>query len=464
MLVTPKVKRQLRVQAIVFMVLFLSVIGLLGWLSTRYVYEADWTASHRNTASPATIALLDHLDKPVVITAFVTEASSAARKEIARLTGLYVGHKAAVSVKYVDPTVEPGLARERGVNVDGELVIEYDGRVEHLQDLNEQGLTNALQRLARSGERWIVFLEGHGERNPHGSTNFDYTNWSKELANKGLKTRRINLAKDSAVPDNAAVLVIADPQKDLFDGEVKLIEKYLAEGGNVLWLTEPGSLHGMERIGEHFGLEFLPGIIVDLNSQVLGINDPRFVLVSDYSQTAITLGFDTVSLFPGARGIEFNGAETWDGETFLETLPRSWAEMGEINGDLALDPGEDIAGPLVLGISLSRVPPATAAAAAASATPAAASDKQQRAVVIGDADFLSNAYLGQGGNLDLGMRILNWLTHDDTLLAIPAKTATDAQLDLSKIAQASIGFGILLVMPLIFLSSGFFIWWRRRKR
>jgi len=463
MLVTPKVKRQLRVQAIIFMVLFLSVIGLLGWLSTRYVYEADWTSSHRNTASPATIALLDQLDKPVVITAFVTEASTAARKEIARLTGLYVGHKATVSVKYIDPTVEPGLARERGVNVDGELVIEYDGRVEHLQDLNEQGLTNALQRLARSGERWIVFLEGHGERNPHGSTNFDYTNWSKELANKGLKTRRINLVKDSAVPDNTAALVIADPQKDLLDGEVKLIEKYLAEGGNVLWLTEPGSLHGMDRIGEHFGLEFLPGVVVDLNSQVLGINDPRFVLVSDYSQTPITLGFDTVTVFPGARGIEFNGAETWDGETFLETLPRSWAEMGEINGDLALDAGEDIAGPLVLGISLTRVPP-IAAAAAASATPATAGDKQQRAVVIGDADFLSNAYLGQGGNLDLGMRILNWLTHDDTLLAIPAKTATDAQLELSTAAQASIGFGILLVMPLIFLSSGFFIWWRRRKR
>lgn len=467
MLVTPKVKRQLRLQAIVFMVLFLSTIGLLAWLSTRYVYETDWTSSNRHTASPATIALLGQLDKPVIITAFVTETSTAARNEIVRLTGLYLGHKANVTVKYVDPTTEPGLARERGVNVDGELVIEYDGRVEHLQELSEQGLTNTLQRLARSGERWIVFLDGHGERSPQGTNNFDYTIWGKQLASKGLKTRRINLAKTPAIPDNTAILVIADPQADLLDGEVILIEKYLASGGNILWLAEPGSLHGMDRIGEHLGLEFLPGVVVDLNTQVLNISDPRFVLVSDYSPATITRGFDTVTLFPGARGIEFNGAETWDGETLLETLPSTWAEAGaetgELNGDIMLDPGEDIAGPLVLGLSLTRAMPVTPATGATQAA-APNNNEQQRVVVIGDADFLSDSYLGQGGNLDLSMRILNWLARDEALISIPPKTAPDSQLDLSSAAQATIGFGVLLVMPLILLASGITIWWRRRKR
>lgn len=463
MLVTPQVKRQLRFQAILFMVLFLSIIGLLAWLSTRYVYETDWTASKRNTASATTVALLEQLDKPVIITAFVTSASAAARNEIARLTNLYIGHKANVTVKYVDPTSEPALARERGVNVDGELVIEYDGRVEHLQDLNEQSLTNTLQRLARSGERWIFFLEGHGERNPQGTATFDYTAWGKQLDSKGLKTRRLNLAKNAAIPANAAVLVIADPQTDLLAGEIRIIEKYLADGGNVLWLAEPQSLHGMDLIGEHLGLEFLPGIIVDPNTEALNINDPRFALVSDYSPTAITRDFDTVTLFPGARGIEFNGAETWDAETLLETLPRTWAETGEFNSEISLDPGDDIAGPLVLGLSLTRAIAVKPEAAPSPATPAN-SNTQQRVVVIGDADFLSDAYLGQGGNLDLSMRILNWLTRDESLLSIPVKTAPDGQLDLSKAAQASIGFGFLIVIPLLLLASGTTIWWRRRKR
>ena len=39
---------------------------------------------------------------------------------------------------------------------------------ENLRMLSEQTLTNALERLAYSGESWIVFLEGHGERNTAG--------------------------------------------------------------------------------------------------------------------------------------------------------------------------------------------------------------------------------------------------------------------------------------------------------
>ena len=139
------------------------------------------------------------------------------------------------------------------------------------------------------------------------------------------------------------------------------------------------------------------------------------------------------------------------------------AETGEFNSEISLDPGDDIAGPLVLGLSLTRAIAVKPEAAPSPATPAN-SNTQQRVVVIGDADFLSDAYLGQGGNLDLSMRILNWLTRDESLLSIPVKTAPDGQLDLSKAAQASIGFGFLIVIPLLLLASGTTIWWRRRKR
>ncbi len=85
-------------------------------------------------------------------------------------------------------------------------------------------------------------------------------------------------------------------------------------------------------------------------------------------------------------------------------------------------------------------------------------------VVVGDGDFLSNAYLGNGGNLNLGMNIFNWLAHDDSFIAIPAKTAPDTSLNLSKIATGSIGLGFLIVLPLLLLGSGLVIWLKRRKR
>ena len=48
MKVTVKSRRQIRLQNILFVVLFVGLIGVLAWLSTRYHYQSDWTANGRN--------------------------------------------------------------------------------------------------------------------------------------------------------------------------------------------------------------------------------------------------------------------------------------------------------------------------------------------------------------------------------------------------------------------------------
>ena len=68
--VSNKSRHQVRLQGWTFVVLFLTVIGLLAWLSTRYNYQADWTASGRHTLSEASTTLLGKLDGPVTITSF----------------------------------------------------------------------------------------------------------------------------------------------------------------------------------------------------------------------------------------------------------------------------------------------------------------------------------------------------------------------------------------------------------
>ena len=89
---------------------------------------------------------------------------------------------------------------------------------------------------------------------------------------------------------------------------------------------------------------------------------------------------------------------------------------------------------------------------------------EQRLVVMGDGDFVSNTYLGNGDNLNLGLNIVNWLSHDDQLIAIRARTAPDTTLNLSFTASLLIGFGFLFVLPLALLIAGLTIWLKRRKR
>jgi ABC-type uncharacterized transport system involved in gliding motility auxiliary subunit len=89
--------------------------------------------------------------------------------------------------------------------------------------------------------------------------------------------------------------------------------------------------------------------------------------------------------------------------------------------------------------------------------------REQRVVAIGDGDFLSNSFLGNGGNRELGQRVFDWLLGDDALIEIPDKSARDRQLTLSTGALASISIGFLFALPAALLLAGAAIWWRRRR-
>ncbi len=485
MKVTVRSRRLVRLQNIVFVILFLGVIGMLAWLSTRYTYQADWTATGRNTLSQASIDLLRKLDGPVEITAYASE-TQLLRKRIRELVARYQRYKPDLELSFVNPDLEPQKVRELGITVDGELVIDYADSHEQIQDVSEEGITNALQRVARGGERRVVFLEGHGERNPQADARYDLGGFAQQLKSKGYQIATQNLASDPRIADNTSVLVIAGPQTDLLPGEVTILQDYVKAGGNLLWLSDPGSRHGLEPLAKTLDITFQPGIIVDPNiSQVgmmlFGTDDPRVALVTRYAEHPITHNFAFNTLFPIAGGISIGKQGDWQAQGFLQTLSNTWSETSQTQGTITFDAGSDINGPLTIGVALDRDVPTgnenpqqddtgKSAESAKSDTVEEDSDatpdsgRQQRVVVIGDGDFLSNGFLGLGGNLQLGMNIFNWLSSDDVLISIPVKTAPDSSLSLSDTAVMVISFGFLLVLPLLLLTSGVVIWIRRRRR
>lgn len=463
MLVTKKSRFQVRLQNIMFYVLFLSIVGLLAWLSTRYTYQADWSANNRNSLSEASIALLDVIDSGLKITSY-SSTNEKIRRRTQSLINLYQRHKSDIEFSFVNPETEPEKTRQLGISTNGELVIEYEKRRENIKEITEQAITNALQRVVRGDERWIVFLEGHGERSPHRQANHDLQAWSNQLGNKGFNIQTLNLANTPRIPDNTNVLVLASPQVELLPGEINIIIDYIKRGGNLLWLSDPDSNKHLEQVAELFDIEFQPGTVVDPTTQLFGINDPRFAIVSTYDQHPITDQFNTISLFPQAVAIDINSEnKTWNIKPLLQTVERSWSETDEIVDNVTYDPGRDLPGPLTIGITMTRFPGENEDIADTSIEDPDI-NHEQRVVIIGDGDFLSNSYLGNGGNLNLGLSILNWLSHDDDYTSLPAKTAPDLQLELSTTVQVIIGFGFLVVLPAILVISGIAIWLKRRRQ
>jgi len=456
MKVTLKSRRLMFVQNMLFVLLFLGAIGLVGWLSTQYNYHADWTENGRNTLSQSSVALLGEMSQPVVITVFVRETPML-RKHINELVARYQRYKSDIRLQFINPDAEPQRVREMNITTEGEMVIESGGQQARTRQISEEGISNALQKVLRGGERKVAFLQGHGERDFVTEANYDLSAWAQQLQLKGAQLFGLNLASVEVVPDNTSLLVIAGPQAELLPGELIAIQGYLDRGGNLLWLADPGKLYGLAGIGRQMGVEFQPGTIIDPNVsqvglQLFGTDDPRMALVASYGAHPVVQGFDFNTLFPMARGIAIEEVDEWQPATLLKTLSNTWAESGEIAGSIGFD-AADIAGPLVIGVALTR-----------DLAGEAGEPRPQRVVVIGDGDFLSNGYLGVGGNLQLAMNIANWLVSDDSLLSIPAKSASDITLEMNENELAVVGVGFLVVLPLLLFGTGFFIWWRRRRR
>ncbi|MEN8763173.1 MAG: DUF4350 domain-containing protein [Thiogranum sp.] len=457
MQVTRSSRRQLQFQNLIFLAGLLIFMGLLAWLSTRYSFDADWTSSGRNTLSIDSRQLLDEMPDPIHVTAFATE-NALVREHIRDLIGRYQRYKPNVELNFVNPDAAPDRVRELGITLDGELLLAYQGRSEKVQSLSEQTLTNSLLRIARQKQRKVSFLSGHGERDPLGQANHDLGKFGQSLEQKGIELDTLKLAETPAVPADTNLLVIADPRIVLLSGEIQLVHRYLQDGGNLLWLVEPGGIAGLDPVAEALGIEFLPGTIVDATTQLFGIDNPAFALITAYPMHPVTREMNSLTLFPQASALDVSAPQEWQAEPLLTTLDRAWTEIGPISGTIRFDEDSDERmGPLDIGFVFSRVKNKKDAGDEESGT-------EQRVIVIGDSDFLSNAYLGNGGNVELGLNLFNWLNHDDQFITVTARTASDVNLELGKTAQIIIGFGFLFGIPLLLLGAGAAIWWRRRNR
>lgn len=428
--------------------ILLASLSGLAFLSYRYSHEIDITANGSNTLSAGTQKVLASLPDSVLITVYIKTAHPL-KRQIKPLLERYRQHKANIKIKFVDPEINLEKARELNVGSQGLIVVEYQGRSEKISFLDESSLTNALLQLANSKERWVSFLAGHGERSPTGVANFDLGNFGKDLKLRNIKAQALNLAELGGIPDNSAVLVLAAPRVPLLAGELRLIQEYIKQGGNLLLLIDPDDKN-LASIEQQLGIHKLAGTVVDTSSKLYGIDDPSFVLVSQYPRHPITQGMENITVYPVTAALAADKNSGFQAIAFLNSIPKSWTETSEIKGEIRFDPNtQEQQGPLPIGYALTRD---------------IKGKHQQRIVVIGDGDFLSNTFLGNVGNAEMGGRIFNWLTHDDQFIDVPIKQARGKSLQLSPVAIGVIGLGFLFVVPLGLMGTGFFVWRSRKRR
>jgi ABC-type uncharacterized transport system involved in gliding motility auxiliary subunit len=445
-----------RLDAWLFALALLAGAGAIGYLSTRHPLVADWTAGGRASLSPESRAVLGKLDGPVEIVSYANPQGDL-RQTIAGFLERYRRIKPDLTLRFVDPQQDPAKMRELGITVDGAIIVHYRGREQRLDELSERSLTNALERLARGGERIVAFVTGDGERRADGPANADLGTFMTQLEGRGMRAVPLNFAQVTAVPQHTDLVVLASPSLPLEAGAVRALVDYLGNGGNLLWLTEPANSDlDLAPLADALGLRVLPGVLVDGGGAALGLKDPRMIALGAYPAHAITRGFQLTTLFPQVAALAQVNRNDWAVQDFLQSGPQSWTEFQPIGNDASSTIRYDatageLKGPLPFGLALSRLSPSP--------------DKsQQRVVVIGDGDFLSNTFLGNGGNRALGERVFDWLLGDDALVSLPPRGAPDRVLELSQSELNVVSLGFLVGLPALLLVIGGVLVWRRRRR
>lgn len=462
-----KINRNLRLQMLaqnwLFVLIFLVLIAMLGYLAHQYRYAKDITQANRNILTQGSVNVLKQMKGPINITVFATNDDAnngdTFRKGVVDFVARYQREKKDIFLKFINPSEEPKLAQEAGVKADGEIVVEFNKRVEHINPpVAEQEMTNLLVRLSRTNNQPIMFLDGHGERHLQGIKNHDLGEFGKQLESKGFKFANPDLTIAQAVPANGAMLVIASPEVDVSEIEAKKILAYIESGGNVLWLLDDDNVRGLNMVADYLGLSISPGIVIDKTAEQYNA-DPKVAFASFYGDHPITRSFQLRTLFPEAHEIDAKASDDlgWKVGRLVDVAPNGWLESEKIpkgakNLKVSFDRAKDKPGPINIGVALERE----------------YGKKGQRVVVMGNANFLSNTFITNGGNLDFGINIVNWLAGDDRLITIQPLPLKDINVtipndDQGRLMAWTVFHSFQYFIPLGFFIAGFWLWWKRRK-
>ena len=130
-------------------------------------------------------------------------------------------------------------------------------------------LKTQFREVTREGKRIVYVVQGHGEHELGSSERAGFSEAKGALEKSNYEVKSLALALKAAIPDDAAVVVIAGPRTDLFAPEVDALDRYLAKGGKVLAMVDPpfpGKMQDavIKRFLGRWGVELGDNLVVEL--------------------------------------------------------------------------------------------------------------------------------------------------------------------------------------------------------
>ena len=210
---------------------------------------------------------------------------------------------------------------------------------------------------------------------------------------------------------------------------------------------DPYSAAGFPSIEELYGFRLGGGIVIDTHHFE---NDPLMPVLKHFAMHPVTENLSLV-VFDRAGSLEFpdNIVRTSSYSELVSTSRYSWVRKGLSGPEQVADPSfksrTDVRGPVTVAAGFERP----------------AGDGVSRCVVIRDSDFITDSLINLGGNSDLFLNSINWVTDRQVFLGKRTYRTLFSGLDPGPLAKRVLFILILVMIPGVFIVAGILTWLRR---
>jgi len=447
--------------------------AIVGATQIREKLKIDLTSNRLYSIGEETDEVLKGLNRKVEIIGLFDESQmgSTQYSQVIEFIKQYESKSNMIDIRYVDPEKNPAFIQNEldpnnvlGVKKN-DFVVKSDKRTKVLSTsdifeytydessysyytsgLNaEYAFTGAIRFVTSDNIPVVYYTEGHGE----GDLEQDYTELKSSLELNGYELKKINLASVDKIPEDASIVLFASPQQDLNPVEKEVLTVYMENGGNTIFLFDPiqsnNKFSNFEDFLTEFNISLGYDVVFEMASDRAAYGQPYYFMpvVEDNSINS-NLDPDKFSMsIINARSIHImQNVKDW-----IETTPLLTTSSKAIGRSL-MEGIDDNAGPLNIAVAVENN----------------GGMKPSKTIVVGNSYFVTDEGMDVGGS---GGRFLlngiNWLEDKEADIYIPVKKYTTPKL--TGVTQQTLTFlfiGLIIVVPLIIIGVGVFVWLRRR--
>ena len=452
--------------AVAVVVLIAAVIAVNIFVTSKN-YTVDVTANKIYSLSKQTKKILKGLDKEVTI--YVIDKESSVNSSYAQVWKEYKKNSTKVKFVYKDPDLYPNYTdsseevandsmiikcgkKYRYVSANDYVSYSYGSDYSYSADsLQLESLTTeAINYVVSDSTPVIYTLSGHSEQSFDSSVTSSF-----EGDNYSVKT--LNLLTEQRVPDDCSILLINGAQKDITKDELKMIKKYMKNGGKMYVFLDAKveNLTNLYSLLKSYNVEPQKGVVVETDASKY-TQYPIYLLPTIESSDATSAQYNSniYILAPSAKGLkditEKNAKKNSSASDYTVTslLSTSDGAYSKVNTDSATLNKEknDISGPFNISVAVSD-------------------STGGRMIVTGCTNMLLQDIdqAVSGANTDFVLNGVNYLAEQKSKISIRAKSLKTENAVVPAFNQKATLIMTVFVIPLVILAIGIGIVIKRRK-